>query len=826
MSARPWLAALASLSLLLVSFATRSATLPTGFAETRVVTGLASPTAMAIAPDGRIFVAQQGGALRVVRNGALLSQPFLTASVNPSGERGLLGVAFDPNFASNNYVYVYYTTSGSPIHNRVSRFTASTSNPDVAVAGSEVQLLNLPALSSATNHNGGAIHFGTDGKLYIAVGDNANADNAPRLSSMFGKMLRINADGSIPSDNPFLSQTTGINQAIWARGLRNPFNFAVDRTNGRIHVNDVGQDSWEEVNNATAGANFGWPGTEGPNPGGVAGVTYPTHAYQNAGSFCAITGAAFYRPITNNFPSEYVGRYFFGDYCGGFIRVLSPPGYGSSTGFATGIGSLVDIQVHPDGSLYYLARSGGELYRVTYTATSTAPTISSHPASITRAAGQTATFSVTASGTAPLQFQWQRNGANISGATSSSYTFTVTAADNGAQFRAVVSNAAGSALSNSATLTVPANAAPNATITAPVSGTTYRGGQTLTFSGTGSDPEDGALPASAFTWRVDFHHDTHTHPHMPATTGVTSGTFTIADRGETSANVFYRVYLTVRDSAGLTTTRSIDVTPRTSVIRLESNVPNAQLTLDGSPVNAPLSITGVEGVIRTIGVITPQTAGGTSYEFANWSDGGQASHEVVTPTADTTYTAMFQPVPTTNVYSDDFEQARGWTLTAGRNYATSGLWARGDPQPTTSGVRTLQVDRCGGGSANCLITGLSAGTAVNSNDLDGGLTSIQSPAIALPSGNLTLSFQIYLAHLSNATSADFISVRVVGNNGVAQTVWARGATASDVSGTWATRTASLNAWAGQTVTLRVEVVDNSPESVIEAGFDNVVITRQ
>ena len=203
---------------------------------------------MSIAPDGRIFVAQQGGALRVVKNGALLAQPFLTVSVNSSGERGLLGVAFDPNFATNNFVYVYYTTSSSPIHNRVSRFTASAANPDVVAAGSEVQLLNLPTLSSATNHNGGAIHFGTDGKLYIAVGDNANGANSQAFTTTLGKVLRINADGSIPSDNPFLSQTTGINQAIWARGLRNPFNFAVDRTNGRIHVNDVGQDTWEEVN--------------------------------------------------------------------------------------------------------------------------------------------------------------------------------------------------------------------------------------------------------------------------------------------------------------------------------------------------------------------------------------------------------------------------------------------------------------------------------------------------------------------------------------------------------------------------------------------------
>ncbi|MGH9799632.1 MAG: PQQ-dependent sugar dehydrogenase, partial [Blastocatellia bacterium] len=132
-----------------------AATLPSGFAETPVATGMASPTAFAIAPDGRIFVCQQGGSLRVIQGGSLLATPFVTLSVNSSGERGLLGVAFDPNFATNNFIYVYYTTSTAPIHNRISRFTA---NGNVAVGGSEVMLLDLDNLSAATNHNGGALH--------------------------------------------------------------------------------------------------------------------------------------------------------------------------------------------------------------------------------------------------------------------------------------------------------------------------------------------------------------------------------------------------------------------------------------------------------------------------------------------------------------------------------------------------------------------------------------------------------------------------------------------------------------------------------------------
>src|SRR6185369_9557223 len=171
-----------------------AATVPTGFTDSVVASGLSNPTAMAFAPDGRIFVCQQGGALRVIKNGALLATPFVTLTVNSSGERGLLGVAFDPNFTSNQLVYVYYTATTPTIHNRISTFVASG---DVALAGSETVILDLNDLSGATNHNGGAIHFGPDGRLYVAVGDNANSANAQTLTTRLGKMLRIASNGSI-----------------------------------------------------------------------------------------------------------------------------------------------------------------------------------------------------------------------------------------------------------------------------------------------------------------------------------------------------------------------------------------------------------------------------------------------------------------------------------------------------------------------------------------------------------------------------------------------------------------------------------------------------
>ncbi|HEX2101621.1 MAG TPA: immunoglobulin domain-containing protein, partial [Candidatus Synoicihabitans sp.] len=543
---------------------------------------------------------------------------------------------------------------------------------------------------------------------------------------------------------------------------------------------------------------------------------------------CAIIGAAFYRPTIANFPAEYVGRYFFGDYCGGFIRTSSGPDYTTATGFATGTNLLVDLDVAADGSLYYLSRgSGGELYRVQYTANA-APSITQQPANVTVSAGQPATFAVSSSGVQPLSYQWLRNGVAITGATARTYTISsTTSADNGARFSATVSNDFGSVTSNAATLTVTASGAPQATIVSPTAGTLYRGGQTFAFSGTANDPEDGALPGSAFTWRVDFHHDDHTHPHLPDTQGVTSGSFTIADRGETSTNVFYRLILTVRDSDGLTDTTFVDIHPRTSVITLNSNLPNAQLTLDGVPVTATHTFSSVEGIIRTIGAVSPQTSGGVSYLFQSWSDGGAQTHSVATPTEDTTYTATFQSGGGQSIlFQDNFETASGWVRTPGANTATSGLWQRGNPEPTYQNGVNLQPDDCSGGSANCMVTGLVASVNAGVNDIDNGLTSMQSPPIALPAGRtITLTFRYYLGHINTATSADYFRVRAVGRDGVPVTIYQLPASSNNVGAVWRGQLVNLSRFAGQTITLRFEAADSQSNggTVIEAGFDDVVV---
>jgi glucose/arabinose dehydrogenase len=455
-----------------LAFSVAAATLPAGFVETQIG-GLSAPTAMDFAPDGRLFVCLKGGSLRVIKNGALLPTPFLTVTVDSAGERGLLGIAFDPNFATNNFVYVYYTVPGSPAHNRVSRFTA---NGDVAVPGSELPILDLNNLSGASNHNGGAIHFGPDGKLYIAVGENANGANSQTLTNLLGKILRINADGTPPNDNPFFN-TTGARKEIWVLGLRNPYTFAFQPGTTRMFINDVGEVTWEEINDGIAGSNYGWPITEGPTSD--PRFRSPLFAYGHGSTSttgCAITGGAFYNPTTVQFPSSYVGKYFFSDFCSGWIRVFDPSN-STAADFASGISGPVDLKVTPDGSLYYLALNTGMVSRIQFSPTG--PAITTHPANQTVSQGQPATFTVAASGTAPLNYQWQRNMVNISGANSPSYTISPTAlADNGAKFRCVVSNGSGTANSNEATLTVTAQPVIN---TQPASQTIEQG-QPVTFT--------------------------------------------------------------------------------------------------------------------------------------------------------------------------------------------------------------------------------------------------------------------------------------------------------------------------------------------------------
>lgn len=632
-----------------------AAELPVGFAETRIAQGL-DPTALAIAPDGRLFLAEKNGSLRIIKDDVLLSAPFARLSVDNTGEQGLLGVALDPAFASNGFVYVVYTAPGTPARNRVSRLTAEG---DIARAGSEITLYDL-SVRSSVYHNGGGIGFGLDGKLYVSAGDDRSGTNAQSDNTLHGKILRLNPDGTVPIDNPDTWLPAPYN-AIWARGLRNPFSLAFQPGTGALFINDVGENTFEEIDRGAEGANYGWPAVEGelrdkPSPDPER-YRDPVHVYQHDGTSCSITGGAFYNPTTVSFPSDYTGQYFFADYCGNYIKRLDPA-TDTVTTFATAIRHPLNIVVAPDGTLYYTARGGsadgseadnrassnGELYRVRFS-NATGPSISVQPEDQRVGLGQAATFAVAVSGSGPLSYQWFRDDAAISGATSSTLVVVATDADDGAAYFVRVSNAGGAVDSEPALLRVSAeNSAPVLTIVTPSAGTSYRAGELLSFSGTATDAEDGPLPSSALTWAIELHHDTHAHPALAAVSGRASGTYEVPRTVETSANVFYRIVFSATDSAGRTTTRTRDIVPETATFTLETEPAGLALLLDGQPVATPVTVTGVVGVTRSLEAAASQTRAGRTLAFVGWSDGAVRSHDFDTAAEPVTYRALYAPV--------------------------------------------------------------------------------------------------------------------------------------------------------------------------------------
>ena len=542
--------------------------LPEDFEEIEIVGSLRAPTNMEFSPDGRLFVLEQAGKILIIKNGELLPTPFLTLSeVDSSAEGGLLGLAFDPQFNINGHFYVYYTKTGDPLTNQVVRFTVSATNPDVADPRSELVILD--GIPAGLQHNGGQMQFGPDGKLYVATGEITKRSNAQSLRVLAGKILRINPDGSVPADNPFVG-TPNARGEIWAYGLRNPFAGDIDPVTGRMYINDVGRKRAEEINLGVAGANYGWPECEGEceNPD----FEDPIHTYsQQTG--CAITGGAFYRG--SQFPEEYQGSYFFADLCKEWIKRLLPDG--TEADFVTeGPEIMVDLEVGPDGSLYYLlySKSGsyttpteadGAVYKIQFARANRTPTavVSAHPTS----------------GVAPLEVSFDGSGSRDPDGDPLSYTWNfgdesaatkgVTASHtyptNGLfDVQLVVDDQKGG--TNSATLAIRVGNPPMGSISSPEEGTTFNTGDTIEFLGTGTDLEDGALPASAFSWSVRLlHHPEtdplhHFHPFLGPIKGVESGSFQIPEEIHDD-DVWFRIYLTVTDSDGLTHESTRDIFP-------------------------------------------------------------------------------------------------------------------------------------------------------------------------------------------------------------------------------------------------------------------------
>jgi len=345
-----------------------------------VADGLDQPLYLTSPPGDaeRLFVVEREGTIRIVRDAAVVSTPFLDLSgdvATEGDEQGLLGLAFHPLYGANGYAYVNYTDTDG--HTQIVRYTASA-NPDVADAASAFTILTIE--QPVPNHNGGQLAFGPDGMLYIGMGDGGtgNSASAQDFTSLLGSILRIDVDGgtpyAIPSDNPFVSDPSALPE-IWAKGLRNPWRFSFDRSTGDLFITDVGEDLMEEISYQPAssggGENYGWDTMEGSDcfdpPSGCVTTDFvlPIHEYEHSEG-CSITGGYVYR---GNASPALAGRYFFSDFCGSWLRSFEAAGgipaneldHADAAGPLAGVASFGEDDA---GEIYVLSMFQGTVHRI------------------------------------------------------------------------------------------------------------------------------------------------------------------------------------------------------------------------------------------------------------------------------------------------------------------------------------------------------------------------------------------------------------------------------------------------------------------------------
>ncbi len=625
-----------------------------GFFIDEHLRGLGSVTALGFAPDGTLFIAEKAGTLKVLPFGAGSPRVFATISVYTASECGLLGVALDPDYAGysqGGHVYVFATVSGN--EQRIIRFR------DASGTGSERTEIKTGLPTLGANHDGGCLRIGPDGKFYLAIGDGGSGSSkAQDVTNLFGKVMRLNLDGTIPGDNPDLSAVNAnYRREIFAYGFRNPFRIAIRPTGPgpsdfQVFVDDVGSSGGgrrEEVNLVLAGKNYGWPNVEGiaaPDPRYVN----PIHAYSAEGN--SIVGGVFYQGSL--FPEAYRGDFFYMDYVSNkvFRMVLSGDSKASDAIFADAEGGLIDIAEGPDGALYY-STSGGRIYRIRYEASgNTRPTavLAADPAS----GGAPLTVSFDAGGSTDsdgtiVRYDWSF-GDGTSDLDAGPQVTHEYAIDGTFTARVTVRDDKGGAASATAAIEVATvDFPPVPEILAPEEDTAYDAGATVQLSGRALDPEDGELPGASLVWDVIILHpdDPHTHPIVEGLIG-SEQSFELPTVGLAEAwNL--TIILTATDSKGHKATAERLVALNPASLRLESDPPGFRLTADGVSVVAPGEYRSVNQAVVELNAPEPQdfpgSAPGTKpYIFKSWSDGGVRTH-AVTATDGLLLTAAFEPDP-------------------------------------------------------------------------------------------------------------------------------------------------------------------------------------
>jgi glucose/arabinose dehydrogenase/PKD repeat protein len=638
---------------------------PPGFTNQTWIVGLDQPTALAFTPDGRLFIAQRTGAVQVVMPGGTVVEaaPLLTlTNLNTDeGERGLVGMALDPAFADNGWLYLFYTAN-TPLRDRVARFTVIS---NTAPLTSEVVIWQ-DNVDAGLWHHGGGLAFGPDGKLYISTGDHfdqtaGGAHSSQRLDSYHGKLLRLNPDGSVPPDNPFFDGAGPNLDAIWALGLRNPFRFTFDFPTGRLYIGDVGGNnqltSVEELNLGSAGANYGWPICEGACS--TAGFTDPLFSYSHGGHDASIIAGFVYHGA--QFPAAYGGSLFYADYAQRWIKRLTFDANGAVTGNENfepldgalfgPYGDIVDLKPGPEGALYYadiaLDLSGvphgpGSIRKITYSSDNQPPVITAAWADPMEGPGPTLTVAFSATATDadndPLAYHWTFGDGQSAPTANPTHTYEA----KGVFFaRLAVSDTLATTLSDPIQIVVGQR--PIVTVTAPVSGSLFRAGEVITFSAAAADP-DGLLSSANFAWTILFHHENHVHPAEGPIIGE-SGTFTIpVDGHDFSGHTAYEAIVAVTDADGIVTSDSRLIYPDKVNLTFATAPVGLALNFDQQTnVAAPFVRDTLINFRHTIGAALTQTLGGELYQFVGWSDGGTATHTLTVPAQAQTYTATYQP---------------------------------------------------------------------------------------------------------------------------------------------------------------------------------------
>ncbi len=597
-----------------------------GFKAEKLFTGL-NPTTFTFGPEGRIFLLDKSGKVLIINTeGELLAAPLISLEIDDFNERGLSGIAFHPRFEDFPYVYLYYSVK-TKNRNRVSRFRI---NGNQVVPNSEEVLIELNTLSGFI-HNGGRLVFDREEYLYVSVGDGADKWSAQSSKSLLGKILRLDAEGNIPVDNPYFGIYENEYQSIWASGLRNPFSMSINRHTGQLFVGDVGDGKWEEINEILPGKNFGWPYVEGPAFDQEVPTNYrPPHYVYNHDVGCAILGVTVLDQASS-YPDTYQNNLFYADYCKGTIHYLDGHEDHSHL-FASDFERPVDIQVSPQGELYVLTRKGlgggsiedntsteqGELWRISYVGDGP-PQISIQRNPVNAVIGETIQLEVQAFGTLPIQYNWFEHDSLISSAPHGKLEIEILDQKvKNSTFFCIAANEYGSDTSDIFSLNIIDGSRPTAIIELPMV-RSYKALDNILFKGFALDKEDGLLPDSLLTWRVDFHHQEHTHPALDPLLGKSSGLIQVPSVTETDTFVWYRVLLSASDFSGLTATSFVDLFPLKATYKINGPA-GATINIDGINQEIPFKSSTVQGVIRNF--LAPNTTNtlDSIYLFNCWSD--------------------------------------------------------------------------------------------------------------------------------------------------------------------------------------------------------------